>query len=1102
MPKEIFEIKHFQTGTITTPDVKDVPDDAAVYSKNLDPVVEQGKLKGIPKDKKYQHYKQSNVVHTGGTNNDLQISVTPSKFTNNALDTVIVKITDQDQGGDTFKYSVDNGANYNTGNQCPPVSQPFVMSNGLEIYFTNVSGHLSGEQWTIAPSLIKTDATKMGVVQNKGIRDLVLWDSTNNKFVKIEDLYGNDPSKSNIGAAVSSNNEVTMQSHNRELHIGVGGKGVTTDNENKPQWIGYPSHGQWGGDPPTDMIIADAELKAPSSIPLVHKVIKVGDYLYAIEWKGTKLYKYKDSDSTFVKTGGSFVQATAICKYDSNNILVFDQSSGTNGALLKVSASDMTVVSTFPLNGEYRGDVSKDIYSDIHITDMGGSDAKLWFSVYRSTGSFGTSERKILFNTDVPSSPGSSVTLTDRTWDMASVTDMYSSDDIGNWKSGADINTYKICLSDAMDSDAVSMVLDCNNKEIWTEYDDSDEVTVTASKSLGRTSIMVVKKDISTSGTGNQILNTSSAKVKLFRLTKYDDDTTFEDRTVTSVYYSSNKYYISYLSGTSNANGLFVSYSHQSIASSWTNFALDNNGLVPEIDAIDYELTSDNGSPSYAYASTSSGVKKFRGFSTYSIGQIITLTYNSTSDTFGSENVDSTNDVSFVVVKSSGAGNIGIEDTTTYQKYKVSYVYDSYQESPLSYEIASAEIDTNDFSIDLNIKIKTSNLSKRVSHLNIYRVQSKSSNPAGFYRLVKSIKLDDVWVSNDGTSGSGLVIGAHRYTDYSDTGSLGASYDARNGMSETLEDITPHYGLSAEVNSSMIVGNCWHNDLDDAEQYLFKSKIHKFDSYDWTSDFIKLPNKPTAMAGFQGRLYVFDSNTTWKINVNGMYIEDTFEGAGCVGPDAVMVTEYGMCFADKNNIYLHNGNMPTPIGASIQGYADWSTGTDLSWLSGDFSSYVPKILFDSKRNSFVIFFKSKNSSDYYAWAYNLPRKRWDMWSVEGEPKSVLTGEDGTMLVTVNNGLYLYLGDSSNTQSWEYVTKSLSFGYDMLDKKIYELKVSGDNIGIEHLGGTSSSDSKSLKIPVANRRQKSIQIKLTGDETDECDSLAVVYRRMPLTSGNI
>ena len=47
MPKELFEIKDFQTGTITTMSEKDLPPTGASHSFNLDPYAQDGKLKGV-----------------------------------------------------------------------------------------------------------------------------------------------------------------------------------------------------------------------------------------------------------------------------------------------------------------------------------------------------------------------------------------------------------------------------------------------------------------------------------------------------------------------------------------------------------------------------------------------------------------------------------------------------------------------------------------------------------------------------------------------------------------------------------------------------------------------------------------------------------------------------------------------------------------------------------------------------------------------------------------------------------------------------------------------------------------------------------------------
>lgn len=50
MPKQNYEIKRFTYGIVSNPeDTRDIPDDAASYSKNIDPLID-GALSGIPDD--------------------------------------------------------------------------------------------------------------------------------------------------------------------------------------------------------------------------------------------------------------------------------------------------------------------------------------------------------------------------------------------------------------------------------------------------------------------------------------------------------------------------------------------------------------------------------------------------------------------------------------------------------------------------------------------------------------------------------------------------------------------------------------------------------------------------------------------------------------------------------------------------------------------------------------------------------------------------------------------------------------------------------------------------------------------------------------------
>ena len=78
-----------------------------------------------------------------------------------------------------------------------------------------------------------------------------------------------------------------------------------------------------------------------------------------------------------------------------------------------------------------------------------------------------------------------------------------------------------------------------------------------------------------------------------------------------------------------------------------------------------------------------------------------------------------------------------------------------------------------------------------------------------------------------------------------------------------------------------------------------------------------LAKTPTALAAFNGRVSAWDEGNMYRIDPSLGKVEDILEGVGCIGPNAVTVTDYGMIFCDKNNIYLHDGQTAKAIGDPI-----------------------------------------------------------------------------------------------------------------------------------------------------------------------------------------
>ena len=264
---------------------------------------------------------------------------------------------------------------------------------------------------------------------------------------------------------------------------------------------------------------------------------------------------------------------------------------------------------------------------------------------------------------------------------------------------------------------------------------------------------------------------------------------------------------------------------------------------------------------------------------------------------------------------------------------------------------------------------------------------------------------------------------------------------------------------------------------------------------------------PTALASFNGRIFAFDDNTTYRINPQGFYIEDTFNGAGCFGPQSVLVTEYGMCYCDKNNIYLHDGKVPKPIATPIL------TGdAAYSWHNIATSTMTPGVMFDAKRKSFIIFFMPGSGSSRMAWAYNIIYNRWDMFKsgASNNPKAFLHGKNGELFISKGNRLHWYLGSTSTTlDDWEWQSKYMTMGEDTMKKNFYDVNVIDGGTAPTITYGvngdrTPTTSLSSGKVASGDKKSKSLQIKLVqvAGATHTVDSIGILHRRLPKTSGNI
>ena len=380
--------------------------------------------------------------------------------------------------------------------------------------------------------------------------------------------------------------------------------------------------------------------------------------------------------------------------------------------------------------------------------------------------------------------------------------------------------------------------------------------------------------------------------------------------------------------------------------------------------------------------------------------------------------------------------------------YKFSFTYDNFQESPLSsYAIKhSPTQDCKHLKLRLSLpNVEKLQLSPRVTHVNLYR----KNDLVSLYRLVKSVNLngkDDKFQTKDGLFTT--IIIDERYT---------VSYEGLNGVSESLNNLTPNYALSCQLNDFLFVANINHPKIDEGSHILLRSKQGKFSVFDWSNDFLDLPIKPVAIVSFANRIFMFDDNNTFIINPEGLYIEEKTEGIGILNSQSFVVTDLGLFFCDRNNIYVHNGRSATPIGGPIlynHSRPEWQLGYIDAVKKAIALGTTPRIAFDSIKQcvyiilqgysdadtqSFNTSYKSKDSRLY---SYNIQNKRWDYYDCPNVQSVVTTGT-GDVVMADNYQVYNYRVDKRNRESFDWESKEFVMGSSNYDKVFKRLYVTGE-----------------------------------------------------------
>ena len=458
--------------------------------------------------------------------------------------------------------------------------------------------------------------------------------------------------------------------------------------------------------------------------------------------------------------------------------------------------------------------------------------------------------------------------------------------------------------------------------------------------------------------------------------------------------------------------------------------------------------------------------------------------------------------------------------------YKLSYEYDGFQDSPLSTSTFPYKNTTSDDYKNVKIKVRIPfNLSQRVSSVVLWRRGLLENDTQGeAYKKVAKLNLlsGGGWIKVEETSGE---FYEQEITD--NLSGDGESYKQLTEMPESIQNSNLNYSISISAGGKLYVAGFKHSLLPEGNNSLAWSKPGKYSQFNILEDREDLDDDITALAFYNNILFIFSLNKLYKMDVSSNTIIDEVDGFGCLNKDSVIVTEYGMFFADKNHIYKYEGNSVEIISYPID-IDDSVLAT--SWEELTSTSDIAIRLYFSSRLNVLIAMGTVAGSTTKCFTYHVLKRRWDyrFFSI----KNASNGFDSQSIVNnllipskLGGNLYALTsaegkGDQATDQSCKlievnkndeeygqiyWVSKDFTMGNDTNDKRFKKLKIEASTalttsptVAIDGSSSTlTSSGTNEWKI-TSNKKGRKIKVTLpAGNDNIQIYSIGIVYRPMKI-----
>lgn len=823
---------------------------------------------------------------------------------------------------------------------------------------------------------------------------LVGYDKTRGEVVAIHNFYGpRAPSYRRLGF-VSASDKPTFVTQNKAIHAGMG-----PDPDTPPKWVGFVEHSQvMRSAPPRGIFIEDAECKNLSPVPFFHKIIDAEEAgvkkVVGAAYNGSTLFKINlESDTVELESAqGDFQKIIALCDEDDISLWVLDDI-GPFGVLKKVRKSDLTIEYSRAL-GEYILSTA----AGTKITDMCATNNNIFFAahVMEPTQNYTLWGTQWVWRVDKPDGSGGELPVVNVTPQLASTSVISGgwvriSQELGQLPTFQYIReTFPLSLIQTS-GDSVGWLVRVGWPFYWDPYIQTGGpyLRLADGSAIGCSLVIV------------NILESDefAAPFKPVRLLNNDIDS-YNGTGLAIV--AVRTFALSRVSGTASQIQITnQAPSFPTSAGSYSNALITpvQPAFLPNDQPFIWRLSGQSKSTSKVYTHTTNTEPK--------IGRVAfsTIWYH--------ETLFEGNPLS-ISVTASTTGN-SFPDNRTYF-YRASVVYDGFQESPLSITapfINKALGDKRDHTLNITIN-NASRLSLRVSHINIYRSEGKygATQAAELYRRVFSIGFDSPILGYD------TNLDRITFSLVDDFSIFGATYESHTGISETITRNIVYYSLATEVNNMLFVARCYLPGIHDAMRMIFRSQVGRYDMFNWIENFLVLPTIPTAMAGYNGKLFVFDEDTVYIVNPEYLLIENRFRVGGAHGSKAIAVLPEGVYHADRNGVYLTTTNETINLSKVAIHKSDIGNG----WEGVDFSKDI--YLTYSEENQSVIVVTTLLSGVVQMFVFSRAKQAWYVWtSPLTNPSSAFRGLRGDAYL-VGGSLYR-LGAGSNLKQFTWYSQLIA-----------------------------------------------------------------------------